>query len=797
MSVNFDLSDVSAWRRHLGLMPVPLRANEGTGYVLLNGARGSFYLDLPRVAEPTSEFRSNAWSTNVGHGVAVIGRDVRVQRWDRREPELFAVTAVSRDLEKFHRHLERDAPPADLSIVAHGIRTFRRLRQAFGEHFSSADVLLAYLFMLADAVDGASRSVDLWRWDLPERASAVANEISVDTWTAVADYLMAGRTLDDLRPDVQLMLRHASGALFQEAHHLAIFDTTGQMQLIPTAPRPVTIQRKPTSSSAHFTPASITRSVVERAFMTCGGFPNALTILDPACGSGEFLREGLRQLRLGGFVGSVRLIGFDISEAACAMARFSLAAERNTDDGHTSITTEVDIRCVDALTVDWPTDVDIILMNPPFGAWLDMSPETKQLVTQLLGDLARNRPDLAAPFLMRAASVMKDGAVIGSVVPASMLDGTSSAAIRAALGEMLNPTLIARLGSHQLFAGARVDAGLYIAKRTNDRKGVAIAVWADHREASTSGALRTLRRAATVDAFPVIRDGFNIYENPSIGHTSNSWAPRPYDAWKTTQLVRGLPTVGSLFDVHQGILTGANTVFLLTEDQFQRLPRDEQFAFRRAVVNESITGGRITSTSWVFYPYGGTLIESEQDLTTRLPTYYETMLRPQKARLVARQRKSMKNWWTLAEHRPKWQQKEQPKIVSTYFGDRGSFAWDDRGDIAVVQGYAWLARPRRSAPVNLTTHAWLAILAILNSRSFAQLLSAHSNNVGGGQWNLSKRFVSPIPVPDVLKLDAGLRDDVSRIGALIQDGGLAALSVEDHEELDELVNAAYGLPSGL
>ena len=794
--MNFDLADVSAWRRHLGLMPVPLRANEGTGYVLLNGARGSFYLDLPRVAEPTSDFRSNAWSTNVGHGVAVLGRDVHVQRWDRREPELFAATAVSSDLEKFHRHLERDVPPADLSIVAHGIRTFRRLRQAFGDQFSSADVLLAYLFMLADAVDGGNRSVDLSRWDLPQRAGALANEISLDTWAMVADYLIAGRTLDDLRPDVQLMLRHASGALFQEAHHLAIFDTTGQMQLIPTAPRPVTIQRKPALSAAHFTPASITRSVVERAFATYGAFPNALTVMDPACGSGEFLREALRQLRLRGFVGSVRLVGFDISDAACAMARFSLAAERNTDEGHASITVEVDIRCVNALTVEWPGNVDIILMNPPFGAWLDMSTETKQLVMQLLGQLARNRPDLAAPFLLRAASFMKDGAVVGSVVPASILDGTSSAAIRAALGEMLDPSLIARLGSHQLFAGARVDAGLYIAKRSNNRNGVAVAVWADHREASTSAALRTLRRAAAADEFPVIRDGFNIYENPSIGHTSNSWAPRPYDAWKTTQLVQGLPTVGSLFNVHQGILTGANDVFLLSEDELRRLPREEHFAFRRAVVNESIVGGRITSTSWVFYPYGDALFQSEQDLSMRVPTYYEKMLRPQKARLSARQRKSIGNWWTLAEHRPKWQQKEQPKIVTTYFGDRGSFAWDDRGDIAVVQGYVWLAR-RRSPAINLTAQPWLAVLAVLNSQSFAQLLSAHSNHVGGGQWNLSKRFVSSIPLPDVLKLDAGLLEDVSRIGALIHGRGLDALSAASHAELDELVNTSYGLSSGL
>jgi adenine-specific DNA-methyltransferase len=797
MSANFDLRDVSAWRQHLGLMPVPLRAGDGTAFVLLNGARGSFYLDLPRVAEPTAEFRSNAWSTNVGHGVAVVDRDIRVQRWDRREPELFSVAAVRHDMEKFHRHLERDTPPADLSVVAHGIRTFRRLRQAFGEQFSSTDVLLAYLLMLAEAVDGPIRALDLTRWDLPRRAMDLSKELTPDTWMAVADYLTMGRTLDDLRPDVRLMLRHASGALFQEAHHLAIFDTSGQLQLIPAAPKPVAVHRKPESSAAHFTPASLTRSVVERALLTIGELPGTLTVLDPACGSGEFLREALRQLRLGGFSGSVYLVGFDISEAACVMARFSLAAERNSSTDRDPITTQVDIRCVDALAVEWPSGADLILMNPPFRAWLDMPPETKAFVRGILGRLASNRPDLAAPFLLRAAETLKDGGVIGSVVPASMFDGTSSSAIRSALGEVLSPNLIARLGSHQLFAGARVDAGLYIAKRTSGAMADAVAMWADHREASTSGALRTLRRLGAVDDYPVIRDGFNIYVNPSIGHTSDSWAPRPYEAWKTGQLVRNLPTVGSLFEVHQGILTGANSVFLLSEQELRSLPREERSAFRRAVMNESIDGGRISTTAWVFYPYDASAIDSEADLQAKLPTYYERVLLPQKERLAVRQRKSNANWWTLAEHRPKWQLGKQPKIVTAYFGDRGSFAWDDRGDIAVVQGYAWLARLRRSQSASLSSHAWLALLAILNSGLFSQLLSAHSNHVGGGQWNLSKRFVSPVPVPDVLELDADLLHDIARIGGKIHESGLESLMASDNAELDELVNHAYGLPSDL
>jgi predicted RNA methylase len=797
MSAVLDLGQVSAWRERLGLMPVPLRAGDVSRFVLLNGARGNFYLDLPRVAEPTSEFRSNAWSTNVGHGVAVIDREIRVQRWDRIEVEVHPLKAVSEDMEAFHRHLERDVPPSDLSIVAHGVRTFRQLRQAFGQRFAASDVLLAYLLMLAGAVDGSGRSVDLALWDLPHRARDLANEISLDTWAAVSDYLTVGRAIDNLRPDIRLMLRHASGALFQEAHLLATFDA--QLQLISTTPRPVNVRRNPDQRAAHFTPASITRSVVERAFHALGALPRSLTIFDPACGSGEFLREALRQLRLSNFTGAVRLVGFDISDAACTMARFSLAAERNTDDGQDQISTDVDIRCADALTVEWPTGVDLILMNPPFAAWIDMPKDTKDTVLRLLGGLAKNRPDLAVPFLMRAAENLKDGGVIGSVVPASMFDGTSSAAIRGALGEMLRADLVARLGSHQLFSGARVDAGLYVAKRTKSVDGVPIALWSDHRETSTSAALRTLRRLASIQGVPVIREGFNIYENESIGHTSESWAPRPYDAWKMSQdaLELDLPTVGSMFEVYQGILTGANTVFMLKESDLQRLPRGEHFAFRPAVVNDSIRGGRITSTAWVFYPYGDASLQSEADLRSKLPEYYKTFLLPERDRLAVRQRKSMDDWWTLAEPRPRWQKIIQPKIVTTYFGDRGSFAWDEHGDIAVVQGYAWLARTRRTRAGTFESSDWLALLAILNSTPFSRLLSAHSNHVGGGQWNLSKRFVTPIPAPDVLKLERDLASDIAHFGERIHRGGIESLSVAELEQLDELVVSAYGISSDL
>src|SRR4029078_6916092 len=98
-----------------------------------------------------------------------------------------------------------------------------------------------------------------------------------------------------------------------------------------------------------------------------------------------------------------------------------------------------------------PRNVDILVMNPPFVSWEDMSPQQKDALSQVLGDLTKIRPDLSSAFLLKAALSIRRGGVLSSIIPASFLDGDSAAGVREKLGEILAPRLLARLGSHQLF----------------------------------------------------------------------------------------------------------------------------------------------------------------------------------------------------------------------------------------------------------------------------------------------------------------------------------------------------------
>ena len=789
-----ELDNINLWRLELGLYPVPLFADgHSNQFVLLNGNRGNFCLDLER-EHLDADTRNNAWSSNVGHYVGLTDRYVEVQRWDRRKRfvERFPRENVVENLERFHTRLEKDEPKRELSIVSHVIRVFRSLRTSLGHEVDGPTSLKAFLYLLACVTDDVRRrELSSDRWQLDSGAAEVASIISEHDWDALVGELAQGRPIEGLIPNPTLLLRHSSGQIFQEAHYEAVNIPQEQLMLSGFPPAPAALAQTRKGAGLHFTPPALARSLVEESLRIISELPPRITVFDPACGSGEFLRETLRQLKIQGYRGEVNLIGWDISQAACDMASFILAWEMRGHEHHVF----ADIRCLDSIIIEeWPTDVDIAVMNPPFVSWQDMLPEQREAVTGVLGELARIRPDLSSAFILRAAQCLRRGGVLASIVPASFLDADSAAKIRGQLGEALTSKFVARLGSHQLFHSALIDAAFYVGRANGNWPEPTVAFWADYRSHSASAGLRALRRIRSINrqsAYPIDADGFSIYLTTALGKGQGSWAPRPYEAWKLRESLGHLPKVKNLFDVKQGVRTGHNKVFILSKEQWKNLPtKRERAYFRPAVLNESIREGVLTDVAYVFYPYGRYSIKTEEQLQVELKTYYRELLLPNREALLNRSSKRQANWWELSEHRA-WQEEPQSKLVSTYFGDAGSFAFDAAGSFIVVQGFAWMHKPTSKFD-ELPEEVGFAYLALLNSKLFSKLLSASSNHVGGGQWNLSKKFVDHIPLPNLLSgsVDPYTLARLTDVGKDIYTGEI--INVEEREEL---VNAIYELDS--
>ena len=309
-----------------------------------------FALTCPRGQKP-SEMRSRAWSSDVGHYVTLADGFADVHSWDSTVSarQRFRASAIEEEPERFHSFLLQSQPNREFSIVTRLMRTFRSLRTALDPNIDGPTSLTAFLYLLACAKERVDRGqLNPQPWNLPATASDLSSTISKSDWDAI--YRDAtdidGRLGISARFD--LVLSHASGQLFQEAHYQSVFLGATQMSLSGFAPRPVTLQTDSTGVGIHFTPPSIARALVEESLRACFGGasrPAKITSFDPACGSGEFLREALRPLKLSDYNGGINLIGWDISRAACDIARFSLAWEVRTLPG----IVEVDIQNTDSM----------------------------------------------------------------------------------------------------------------------------------------------------------------------------------------------------------------------------------------------------------------------------------------------------------------------------------------------------------------------------------------------------------------------------------------------------------------
>ena len=776
-----NLSSSSYWAAHFGLALNPMFEENDAGpvgnhSVLLDGGSGNFALSVSE--ERIWEDRTAAdwcWSSNLPHHVTITDQEVAVVRWDKLRPEILTRSSVESQIDQFYRYLAADRVQSSQRVADYMMMIFRRMRSLVADaqidDDRSIDVYLAFLahaikqsggtdHMSQSGVSAHSGGEDLLR---SLSVSGVDNLLEDVTSRSSSALQLA------LVPN--LAVRHAASEIFQEAHFELL--RTSSPDLFgysgPAKSKPVT------RGGTHFTPPALARSIVEQALAQLPDLAdrNRLAILDPACGSGSFLHEAFRTLRRKNFRGRLIIAGRDTSRPAISMAKFVL--NNASADWSPAGGCELDIQQGDSLAVTLPA-ADVVLMNPPFVAWSALTIEQRQQMQDILGPRLRGRGDLSMAFVTRTLESLAPGGVLGTLLPGSLLTLQAADAWRKYLLDQADLRFIASLGDYGLFTYAQVQVAAAVLVRPQSdcdrRESVAALVAANDPEA-TGDALRTLR--STEHSFPDLLLGDNRWR---LFHTSAgslrrraTWrltSPRTEQALsRLVDVGRAVP-IGDLFHVRQGVQTGFKPVFLLTTSQVEELPQKERKWFRPAIVNQSIKNGQIEVRHRVFYPYNqkGLAITSEVELVRLLPAYFERYLQPARSRLEKRAsvvRASRPDWWGLSWPRA-WALEPRPHLVSKYFGGPGSFATDLEARYIVVQGFAWFPRWTASLAGFLTQDVLAAYMAVMNSTPFARLLEVFSPQVAGGQFDLSARYVKPIPVPHLPALSAD-----ERTGQLITD----------------------------
>jgi adenine-specific DNA-methyltransferase len=592
-----------------------------------------------------------------------------------------------------------------------------------------------------------------------------------------------------------LVVRHAGAIVFQEAH--LELGRRGALDLwgVPDA---ASVRITP-SSGVHFTPPGLARVIVEQALQAYGPLPAEISILDPACGSGSILHEAIRTLHDRGYDGRLHVIGYDESPAAVAMARFLISVAKRDWPGLAIVETHID--CRDSLSeCEWAR-ADLILMNPPFVSWRWLDTNQKKSIHRILGKFARGRPDLSMAFIEQGVRALAANGVIGTLLPAGVLAMTYAQQWRRHLLDDASVFFLAVFSELSLFRLATVETGCMVLRKAFvDSAAFYKSLWVAEKRDATPAALRYLRRSSGTMLGSNEGNLWTLAELPARQLVdSPTWRPRPavLDRY-LGQVQRGVPTqVKHLFQVRQGALPAPRDAFVIDALVWQQLPEAERKWFRRVAENQNIRSGRILPGKFVFYSrsHGLPPISNESELQAHCPEFLNGHLRRFKPQLENRRGKANR-WWELGEDR-KWLRIPKKKIISAYFGESGSFGYDNNGDHIVVQGYGWLPLWREDLEIGVSEDdIFFAYLAIFNSIFFSELLAAFSPTVGGGQFNLSKRFSESVPLPDLtarVEARAGSSPafkELSRIGETISKDGLAGAP---RSKAEELVRFLYGL----
>ena len=347
-----------------------------------------------------------AWSTNLTFSVILDrnGKKIFTRRWDKPDENKKWSMPAAAEVEDFFAEVTRDAKPTATTVVEKLLEVFWILRTNIEQRNGiNTDLVRSFNALLVWADTKRRKLIDpqlLTGLTTLESILPVLKRhrlINFGPDQLSNDHVRSfaiGSMLDEMLErdhakkvvlDPDLFIRHAAGVLYEAAHielnsrpltqrverQRQLFGDEYSLDATPPQGQP--------SRDIHFTPTSLARALVEearRAILSLRQLPDPLKILDPASGSGVFLVEAAREL-LSEAETSLILHGIDRSPVACIMTEFCLS---RTDSVPGRPKPQVEVTECDSLKMTAWDSYDLILTNPRFIAWEDLSDADREEV---------------------------------------------------------------------------------------------------------------------------------------------------------------------------------------------------------------------------------------------------------------------------------------------------------------------------------------------------------------------------------------------------------------------------------
>ena len=467
--------------------------------------------------------------------------------------------------------------------------------------------------------------------------------------------------------------------------------------------------------------------LVEHILDACGYTPDsdlrATRVLDPACGSGNFLaaaahrlvsfvtRTGLPQEECAALV-QRNLWGFDPDPVSCFLSEMQLSAAVTPSVGSvdtsmpiTVAATRWHIHQADGLALQWPEPcVDLFLANPPYLAAKNTDLSAYPTAHR------RGQADSYLLFLNLGLQIVRPGGWLGLVLPDPLLARTNAASERARL---LKEFTIHHLWHLSDVFTAQVGAVVIIAQKSPPRSQHQVA-WKREKWNHVTAAASNARPMPLTSPASTVSQSLLLHQ-------------------PCAELRYLLSNEhGSILERLQSYLasTPASSSALAPLNEFVSISRGEEFGRKSSyLIQQETSNSRNVESSW-----------SPSD-TTLLP--YFPLLRGGKDIRPFRPPHSC--WWIAREAIAKPLERYlSPKLLAVKSTDRLQAVLDLQGHVALQTLYLLHLR-KQDAPVD----DLYFFLALLNSRLLQRYVYVLYTAYKWVQPQIEQHVLAQLPVPIV------------------------------------------------